>query len=276
MNKSIICSLLFAAVLVACDPIEDRQPMGNAITAEQLNITATPVVVNGKNSNKIVLENHSPVLSLWDYGLGTTNRAYDEILLVLTGENKITFTGLNPDGTKITKELTVKVDELSFEVPKEWALLCGDGAKDWEWDDTQEAGDSGPVVFGNGGYKTNSAPAWWKVGLNDMDGQAPKEGAGASMTLTTIGARMIKNKTDGTTESGTFSFDMTKKVMNDNGDAWAVGKFYSKSVNVLGGSVGGEKVYEYDILYLDKDKLVLCYSDPNEPSTGYYWMFKAK
>ena len=107
MNKSIICSLLFAAVLVACDPIEDRQPMGNAITAEQLNITATPVVVNGKNSNKIVLENHSPVLSLWDYGLGTTNRAYDEILLVLTGENKITFTGLNPDGTRITKELTV-------------------------------------------------------------------------------------------------------------------------------------------------------------------------
>lgn len=276
MNKLMIYILLFAVTLVSCDPIENRESIGNPITAEQLNVTATPVVVDGKNSNKIILENHSPVLSLWDYGLGTSNRAYEEVLLVLTGENKIMFTGLNPDGSKITKELTVNVDALSFEVPKEWALFCGDGIKLWEWDDTQEAGDNGPVVWGNGAYKSDSAPAWWKVGLNEIDGHASKEGVGASLTFSTSGAKLIINKSDGTTETGAFSFDMTKIIKNDKGENWAIGKFYTKNVNVLCGSVGGEEVFEYDILYLDENKLVLCYQVPNEPGTGYYWMFKAK
>lgn len=277
MNKLMIYILLFTVALVSCDPIENRESMGGAITAEQLNVTATPVVVDGKKSNKIILENHSPVLSLWDYGLGTTNKAYDEILLVLTGENKITFTGLNPDGSKITKELTVNVDALSFEVPKEWALLCGDGSKEWEWDDTQVIGEKGgPIVWGNGAYKSNIAPDWWKLELNDIDGQAPKEGVGASLTFTTSGAKLVKNKSDGSTEAGSFSFDMSKQIQNDNKEVWAIGKFYTKNVTVLCGSVGGDKVFEYDILYLDKDKLVLCYQVPNEPATGYFWMFKAK
>lgn len=277
MNKLMIYILLFTVALVSCDPIENRESMGGAITAEQLNVTATPVVVDGKKSNKIILENHSPVLSLWDYGLGTTNKAYDEVLLVLTGENKITFTGLNPDGSKITKELTVNVDALSFEVPKEWALLCGDGSKEWVWDDTQVVGDNGgPIVWGNGAYKSSTAPAWWKLELNDIDGQAPKEGVGASLTFTTSGAKLVKNKSDGTTEAGSFSFDMSKQIQNDNKEVWAIGKFYTKNVTVLCGSVGDDKVFEYDILYLDKDKLVLCYQVPNEPTTGYFWMFKAK
>ncbi|MDR0349720.1 MAG: hypothetical protein LBH90_09560 [Tannerella sp.] len=276
MNKLMIYIMLFAVALVSCDPIENRESIGNPITAEQLNVTATPVVVDGKNSNKIVLENHSPVLSLWDYGLGTSNKAYEEVLLVLTGENKITFTGLNPDGSTITKELTVNVETLAFEVPKEWVLLCGDGSKEWEWDDTQEAGDNGPVVWGNGAYNGDSAPAWWKVGLNEINGHAANEGTGAGMTFTTSGAKLIKNKSDGSVENGAFSFDMSKKILNDKGEAWAKGKFYTKDLTVLCGSVGGEKVYEYDILYLDENKLVLCYQVPNEPGTGYYWMFKAK
>ncbi len=56
---------LLIMVVSACEPIEDRMDIGGAITAEQLDITATLVQVGGKNSNKVVLDNRSPVLSSW-------------------------------------------------------------------------------------------------------------------------------------------------------------------------------------------------------------------
>src|SRR5690554_727433 len=132
MRKTIIYS--FAALLLllkgtSCEPIVDRFPMGDTLTAEQLDVSVTPLLVNGKRSNKIVMENHSPVLSSWNYGVGVSQKMTDTVLLVITGDNDIVFTGLNPDGSTITKTLTVNVEELSFPVPMEWALLCGEGEK---------------------------------------------------------------------------------------------------------------------------------------------------
>ncbi|MDH6356600.1 hypothetical protein [Parabacteroides sp. PF5-9] len=275
MNKSIICSLLFVAALVACDPIEDRQSMGGAITADQLNISATPVVVDGKNSNKIILENNSPVLSLWDYGLGTTNKAYDEVLLVLTGENKISFTGLNADGSKITKELTVNVDELSFEVPKEWGLFCGDGSKTWTWDADEEK------IWGNGSYLNNTSAGWWGRSINDISEETATEGAGAKMIFSTAGSTLTKVLSNGTTIPGTFSFDMSKKTKGDSGDVWAEGKLYTKNVTVLHGistNEGKIPVYEYDILKLTDTHMVVSYAaaGAGSGSEAWFWMFKVE
>src|SRR5690554_5677349 len=113
-------ALMFLLLVLACEPIENRLPMGEALTAEQLDISATPVMVNGKRSNKIVMENHSPVLSSWNYGVGLSQKMTDTVLLVIEGDNEIIFNGLNPDGTFITKSLIVNVEELSFPVPQEW------------------------------------------------------------------------------------------------------------------------------------------------------------
>ena len=55
-----------------------------------------------EKNNKVVVDNHSPVLSLWDYRTGTTSKS-DTVLLVTNGEHEILFTGLNPDGTRISK-----------------------------------------------------------------------------------------------------------------------------------------------------------------------------
>lgn len=274
MNKSIIYSMLFAVTLMACDPIEDRQSMEGAITADQLDIKATPVVVDGKNSNKIILENNSPVLSLWDYGLGTTNKAYDEVLLVLKGENKITFTGLNADGSKISKELTVTVDELSFEVPAEWGLFCGDGSKTWTWDDSQER------IWGNGSYLGNSAPGWWGRSISDIGDETATEGAGAEMIFSTTGSTLTKKKSDGSSVQGTFSFDMSKKTL-DGDKVWAKGKLYTKNVTILHGisqNEGQIPVYEYDILTLNEKEMVVAYAaaGSGSGSEAWFWMFKVK
>lgn len=267
-------SLLIIA-LSSCDPIEKTYPMGGEISANELNITAVPIIVNGKNSNKVVLENHSPVLSNWDYGVGISQRQTDTILLVVKGNNKITFTGLNPNGTAITKELTVAVDELSFPVPLEWGYLCGTREKEWVWDTTQ------PAVWGNGGYMANSAPTWWAVKVEDIEKENAGDGVGSSMTFSLQGASLTKNKSDGTQEKGSFSFDITKTIVLGDGTVWSTGKLKTKAVNILCGispNEGRMKVYEFDILLINNDRMVLCYPKTGAEEWGeaWFWMFKAK
>lgn len=260
---------------VGCDAIEDRMELGSAISAEQLQLTATPLIVDGKKSNKVVLDNKSPVLSSWDYGVGLTQRKTDTVLLVSTGDNEIIFTGLNPDGSKITKTLQVTVDELTFPVPLEWGFLTGGAEKTWVWDTTK------PAVWGNGGYMGNSAPAWWTLQEADINGQAAGEGVGAKMEFALRGARLSKIKSNGQTEDGSFSFDMTKKITLDDGTVWAKGKLTTKGVTVLCGISPNESnapVYEYDILIINDTEMVLSYPEPGVGAwgTAWFWVFRAE
>ncbi|WP_134088497.1 hypothetical protein [Olivibacter sp. XZL3] len=269
-----IIVLIAGLPFIGCDPMEDRLGIGGAITAEQLDISATPIVIDGKNTNKVVLDNRSPVLSSWDFGVGTSSKKTDTALLVVTGQNEITFTGRNPDGTEVVKTLNVNVDELYFDVPLEWGYLTGGSEKEWVWDDTQ------PAVWGNGGYITNASPAWWTLQIADIDDQAPNEGAGAKMIFSIRGATFTKVKSDGSTETGTFTFDMTKTITQDDGTVWAKGKLTLKGATVLCGkspNEGGAPVYEYDILLLDDGSMALSYPEPGAGAggTAWFWMFRA-
>lgn len=273
MNKTIIyISMLLMVLFAACEPVENRLEMGKPITAEQLNISATPVVVDGKKSNKVVMENHSPVMSSWNYGVGVSQKMTDTVLLVITGDNDIIFTGLNPDGTTITKTLTVNVEELTFPVPEEWGLLCGDGEKEWVWAET--------APWGNGGYLASSGPAWWIVDQEGLEGQVEGEGPNTSMVFSINGASITKNRNDGTSETGSFSFDMSKQKLA--GDAlWAIGQFKTVGTTILCGispDEGSIPVNTFDILELTENRLVLSYAPAGTGAwgTAYFWVFVSK
>ncbi len=275
MKKLNIYSLFILAIiaLIACDPLEDRDSIGGGISAEELDVSATPVIVNGKNSNKVILKNSSPVLSSWNYGVGTTQRQSDTVLLVLTGTTTITFTGLNPDGSEITKSLDVAVDELTFDVPAQWGYLCGSGEKTWVWDDEASS------CFGNGGYLGNTSPGWWALTVDGIDEQAAGEGEGASMVFSTSGATLTKHLTDGTTQQGTFSFDMTATTLDGDGNVWAEGMLTTKGVTVLCGisiNEGGIDVNDYDILSLDDSNMTLSYHADGATAWGeaWFWVFR--
>jgi len=265
--------LISTFALLSCNAVEDRLDIGGFISADQLDVTATPVIVDGKTTNKIILNNSSPVLSSWDFGTGTTQKKTDTVLMVVAGESEIIFTGRNPDGSEIEKTLKVNVEDMHFPVPPEWGFLTAGSEKEWEWDDSRH-------VWGNGGYLSDVAPAWWTLPVADVDGQSPKEGAGAKMIFSLRGAKFTKVKSDGTTETGTFSFDMDNKTLN-KGVVWAKGKLTLKGTTVLNGispNEGGAKVYEYDILVLDDKQMVLSYPEPEageDGGTAWFWMFRA-
>lgn len=261
-------------VMFSCEPIEDRMDLGSQISDKDLNITATPLIVNGKKSNKVILNNNSPVLSSWDYGIGVTQKKTDTVLMVATGENEIVFTGLNPDGSKISKSIAVEIDELTFPVPPEWAYLTGGREKTWQWDETK------PAAWGNGGYLINDAPAWWAVKAADMEAQGAGEGPAAKMVLALRGAKLNKLKSNGTTETGSFSFDMSQTVKTEDGKIWSYGKFKTKGTSVLIGKSpdeGNAPIYEFDIIKITDRELVLAYAPAGSAvwATAYFWVFRA-
>lgn len=265
-----------AAVFTACEPVENRDAIGGAITAEDLNISATSVVKDGVNSNYIEVNSEgNPCLASWTYGPETFVGSKGTIKVMMTGPNDIIFTGLNPDGSKITKTITVQVDKL-YDVDPQWAMLCGDGEKEWVWDtETREDGR----FWGNGGRNSDVECAWWGRGAADIDEEAPYAGWGAdaSMVFTLNGTKFLKKSADGSKqETGTFSFKM-----NSDPNAWSKGEISFKGTTILLGisqNDGQKPVSDFHIIYLDSERMVLGYDTENPENQGetWFWMFRAK
>jgi hypothetical protein len=279
MKKSIIYAFCILAItLVACEPIEERDSIGGAISADKLDVKATPIVVNGKNGNMVILENHSPVLSAWNCGGAVSSKSYDTVMVVKTGAIDVAFTGLNPDGTKITKNFTIQVDVLST-LPTEYKNLFGDPtqgitSKKYVWDETAGA------VWGNGGYLGNTSPGWWTNDKAAMDKEDADYGSEGYMIFDLNGMTLKKSNTTGTkTETGTASLDLSSKKLDGNGAVWASAKLITKNVTVLKGVApngGNAPVYDYDILKLTDSKLVLAWPEPGSGAwgTAWFWMFR--
>lgn len=265
-----------AAVFTACEPVENRDAIGGAITAEELNISVTPVVKEGVNSNYIEVNSEGmPCLSSWTYGPETFVGSKGTIKVMSLGPTDIIFTGLNADGSKITKTVTVQVDKL-FDVDPEWAMLCGEGEKEWVWDtETREDGR----FWGNGGQNSDVECAWWGRGAADINEEAPYAGWGvdASMVFTLNGNKFLKKSGDGSKqETGTFSFKM-----NGDPNAWSKGEISFKETTILLGisqNDGQKPVYDFHIIYLDSERMVLGYDteNPNNQGETWFWMFRAK
>lgn len=113
MKMKILYLALFAASLVACDPIEERDTLSGNVKVEDLEITCVPVVVDGKNTNDVVVENHSPILSRWISDRTQIEKAYGTVVCGTVGTHDIQFVGLNGDSTMIKTTVPVRIDTLT-------------------------------------------------------------------------------------------------------------------------------------------------------------------
>ena len=199
---------------------------------------------------------------------------------------------MNADGTRLDPiPFPVTVEE-AFDVAPEWAIFCGTGEKVWTWDETQSPAGR---VWGNGAYKASLVPDWWGRTLADISGELPGNDVGATMTFSASGAKLIKKRTDGIEEVGTFSFDMSKviKAGEAPGGQWSIGRLYTNQVTVLNGKQqnvpGAPPLYEYEILKLNdnqialgwatalKDGKVVSFDEARQNgawSEAWYWFFK--
>ena len=177
--------------------------------------------------------------------------------MLFTGENEIEFTGLNPNGTKISKTLTVNIEELSDPVPPQWEMLFGNGEKDWTWSSSFCHLWGGQACFGNGGYLTDQLICWWTMGADsqDLTDAAGVDSQGAKMTFCKNGVKFIKTSNDGSTVEGRYSIDMNKKTYDEDGNVWAIGRLYIKanpSATILRGyGDDGKPQQEFDIIQME-------------------------
>ncbi len=120
MKKIIFAMSTFALLLTSCDPSTDDISSGfnENVTSENVIAKATPLVVNGKNTNRIIVENNSPITCQWTAaqiigGSVTSKKSYDTIYVSKTGTNVVTMLCHNLNG-EFSKEFTVNVDEITY------------------------------------------------------------------------------------------------------------------------------------------------------------------
>ena len=183
--KKIIIALfsLLAMFQLSCNPIEEEPKQGSVIAESELKLDVYPLTEGG---NKIVMINNTPMVgSHWNYGSGISVRQQDTVLVPFLGEKEIVFTGICAGGT-ISTIRKVTIDNILYPIEDEWAIFAGTdkNGKDWMWDYTSPD----DVVWGNGGYPGNTAPAWATIKAGDMDDQDPEVGKDGVMHFDLNGA----------------------------------------------------------------------------------------
>ena len=282
--------IIVGMAFVSCDPVENRYDLDKGLSpvtdAEIANfIKFEQQIRDGKKSNFFRFSSDGlKALTSFTHGLGTINGAGtgDQYIqcFVVAGVQDFLVKIRNADGSLVEKKYSFTVEE-AFDVAPEWEILCGSGSKVWTWDDTKSA------VFGNGSYLNARTPDWWQVAYGSINGQATGkwagEGQNAKMILSASGSKLTKERNDGTTVSGTFSFDMGKKIehvsQNDpeNVNYWAIGQFSASIPILIGASGNWAETLNYNILILNENELTLSTNAPGAGAWGeaHYWLFKA-
>lgn len=287
MKKYILAIPLFAMLLTACDPTtESEGSVSENMTTEKLEqaVTLTQLVAN-QNKFTYSTEPVTTVQILDPDGnilITGSNGAFD----ILPGGaelQNLTVRAMNQNGALIAIQKSYTVTEF-IDVHPAWEFLCGDGSKEWTYDEEVLGGG-----WGNLGYKADpnfaetGAGKWWGCPPADLPGQLGGLGVSATgeetpdafMTFKLSGKKIIKNTGSAVIGEGTFSFDMTAT------EGWEIGKFFTSEGAILFPykiNGGGFKPTTFDIMRLDDEKFILTYADAGTGQWGEatFWAFTAK
>ncbi len=280
--KKLVIYLFAVMAIMACEPIVDDVSIGGVIPESELNLTVKSVVEGG---NELVLENNTPgVGSLWDFMIAKSSLAKNVIVLPFMGEITITFTGICDGGT-VTTTRTVNVTKITTPVAEEWNMFAGSSVtgKSWVWDETAESG-----AYGYGGYGYSYVPDWG----SNMPGETSDGGLFVNPDDEMVfdldgGANFTRRLADGKElGKGSFVFDMSKKKIGSDGKVWSIGTLEFKGVTIpCPGDYysPGTDLFEFDIISLSEDKMVLAWAapdaifqDPDWGTLATYWCFRKK
>jgi hypothetical protein len=275
MNKLfyILYTIVLVGLFASCDPIQNDMGYGTVITsADQLQATVTNVMDGTKKTNKVIVHCTSPVNCQWTDGVNTSVGTDTTMILMKTGTLKVTLNTMTVDGTKLTRDYSVQVDEIKFPIAPQFEFFTALSSKTWTWTDAEKC-------FGNGGGG-DTKPAWWTLTATDITGQCadkklPAEGLGATMKFRLDnGLFLDKITADNKTTTGKFKFDMTAGKAG-----WSIGTLTVINTNILCGydfnATGLTPWTTYNIISLDANKMVLGVQEHAPNSNYWYYVFKA-
>lgn len=289
----LLLTLLGGALFMACDPVEDdySNNFKAVASADEIKATVTVEQQNGKNVNKVHIDadgNNFPIQL--SNGVNTSYGTVADFLLFGEGSNTVYISTQNPDGSLITKEITVNVDEMYYDVPKEYNLLTNLSSKTWTWD-TEVTGGS----WGNLGYMADSGEnfaatgsgGWWSCNPNDLSGQLNHSSTGVATGEEDVNAYMIWSLNGTKIEtftpggslirSGKFSIENYDSKI----DGWSIGTLNTTAESILFPwqiNSGGYAPTAFEVIQLDEQKMVLVYASSGTGQWGEatFWRFKAK
>ena len=238
---------------------------------ESVTIIATVLPTNATNQN-VKWKVNKPVLSV------SIDQETGEVTATRVGEGEVIVTVITDDGDFEASCMIIDFDPNM--------LFSGESSKVWTWD------DQATPMWGNGCYRSDTGPSWWGLPGSEgtIDDKVPLDGTGATMTFSYEGLTLVKERTNGKTVEGTFSVDLSKTKMNwNNSTGWAIGKLYTKDVNVLFGVINDdnktaeemEPIYVYDIIKVNDNEMVLSWSENDDPEhfdwgyASWFWLFRA-
>ena len=288
--------LAMALLFTACDPSKDEISPDRSITVDELKAACTVTVdtEDGVTINHVTVSTDMskvPDIVHWDNGANTVNGYSGDFTMVILGQQTITCTAINSDGSLVKAEFPVDIKKFSTKYPVSsyWGLLCGTGSKKWIWDNSINGhcwGNCGYSAVGKQGLLTGGD--WWGVDETGLAEQIKGTGynlqdvAGSSMTFSLKGASIVKSSGG----VGTFEFDdaNTKDIGGYGADdvGATMGRLKTTGDGVLFPVRVNAKVTtnEFDISYIDADHLILCYpnylkKDGNQSwQEGTFWRFK--
>ena len=269
--KKIIYSLvaLFSLTLASCDAtiIEGGEPDG-AVTAETFRYTVTPIIENGKTTNRVLLETQSPVSCSWNNEVATVVGNSIWTNLFHTGENDITVHVINQDGSTFDKVIKVNVDVMAYPVDELYEILTANSTKTWTftkygvtWGDPTSEDDFSM-------YAEEDVKGWAEaLEINN-------EYIGSTITFGLKGTSMTLRDMGGKETAGTFSF-----VRVADGESVSpsccVAKFMTMGTFIPFANPwwGPAKSFSNLMLFhASKDKLIFTFNDGNI----WCWVFEAK
>lgn len=277
MKKILFALPLLSLCFVACDPAEEDTPsMPKLVLSEELKnlVTIEQVVAN---QNKIrVTTSPSTFVHVCDQDGNLLASGTDCDIVGIPPLSEIVVKVRNLDGTEAVVKKPVTITEY-VDVPAIYANLFGASYTQqvWTWDET------GAAVMGNGAYMQGTADfqnRWWNIAPADLQGQCdgaglPNDGLGATMTFTLAGKKFETSSG----RKGTLSWDLTNIVK----EGWSQGKLtFTGSFPLLGVQFNGgfAPFNEYDILYMDGEKLCICAPEPGagDWGTAWFWNYAVK
>lgn len=249
--------LLMGSIFVSCDPMTEKGPSEGqeVITADQLDITATPIVVNGKNTNKIVVQNHSKVMSHWSApqlieDSTQSSLAGDTMYVTKTGNNGISFAGRNLS-CSVTKKLSTSVDIITYLSDGLKTRLCITGSEG----NYKPAKDGAPSSFENTDFDVNKVKVVQEMTQDGLKGnRLTVYNANPHLSNWSFGSSTLDKNVGSifVTDVGTYTLSLTYTKADGTSKTVEIGQYTIEGMsyvpevlaNLFGAS--GEKTWQWD------------------------------